>query len=137
MPGVAALVAAIGLYGLLSYTLAQRRREIGIRIALGAGHGEIARAVLAPVLGLVVAGAAAGTAVALWTGRLLADVLWEVRPADPPVIHLGAWFVLLTVGVAAAALPAWRATRWIPRKRCARTEYHPRSTDIMLRRSRR
>src|SRR4029079_15630840 len=82
---VAALVAAIGLYGLLSYTLAQRRREIGIRIALGAGRGGIVRTVMGPVFRLVVGGAAAGTAVALWTGRLLGAVLWEVRPSDPGI----------------------------------------------------
>jgi predicted permease len=113
--GVAALVAAIGLYGLLSYTLAQRRREIGIRIALGAGHGQIARAVLVRVLVLVTIGAAAGTAIALWTGRLLSDVLWEVRPVDPR-IHIAAWLVLFTAAIAAAALPAWRATRVDPAK---------------------
>lgn len=113
--GVAALVAAIGLYGLLSYTLAQRRREIGIRIALGAGHRQIARAVLLRVVALVTIGATAGTAIALWTGRLLADVLWEVRPADPR-IHIAAWLVLLTAAIIAAALPAWRATRVDPAK---------------------
>jgi predicted permease len=113
--GVAALVAAIGLYGLISYTLSQRRREIGIRIALGAGHAQIARAVLVRMLALVAIGAAAGTAIALWTGSLLADVLWEVRPADPR-IHVAAWLVLLTAAIAAAALPAWRAARVDPAK---------------------
>lgn len=106
--GVAALVAAIGLYGLLSFTLAQRRRELGIRVALGAGRGQIAGAVVAPVLALILAGATAGTAIALWTGRLLSTVLWEVRPADPR-IHLAAWAVLLLAAGTAAALPAWRA----------------------------
>jgi putative ABC transport system permease protein len=67
------------------------------------------------VLALVTIGAAAGTVIALWTGRLLADVLWEVRPADPR-IHIAAWLVLLTAAIAAAALPAWRATRVDPAK---------------------
>lgn len=110
---VAALIAALGLYGLLSYTLAQRRREIGIRIALGAGHGEIARTILMRVLALVAIGAAAGTAIALWTGSLLAAVLWEVAPADPRV-HLAAWAVVLVTAAASAALPAWRAARIDP-----------------------
>ena len=111
--GVAALVAAIGLYGLLSYTLAQRRRELGIRVALGAGRGQVVRTVVVPVLALILAGAAAGTAIALWTGRLLTAVLWEVRPADPR-IHLAAWTVLLLAALAAAALPAWRAAATDP-----------------------
>ncbi len=110
---VAALVAAIGLYGLLSFTLAQRRRELGIRMALGAGRREIARAVLLRVLVLVAAGAAAGTTIALATGRMLAAVLWEVRPTDPR-IQVAAWAVLLLTATAAAALPAWRATRIDP-----------------------
>jgi predicted permease len=110
---VAALIAALGLYGLLAYTLAQRRREIGIRIALGAGQGAIARTILARVLALAAIGAAAGTAIALWTGRLLAGVLWEVAPADLRV-HLAAWIVVLLAVAAAGALPAWRAARTDP-----------------------
>ena len=112
---VAALVACIGLYGLLSYTLAQRRREIGIRMALGAGPRDIARATLLRVLALVAVGAACGTAVALWTGRMLSAILWEIAPADVRV-HIAAWVLMLLTASAAAALPAWRATRIDPAK---------------------
>jgi predicted permease len=110
---IAALVAALGLYGLLAYTLAERRRELGIRIALGAGRANIARAVLLRVLLLVVAGAVIGTAAALWTGRQLAAILWDVKPADPR-IHLLVWALLLATAALAAALPAWRAARTDP-----------------------
>jgi ABC-type antimicrobial peptide transport system permease subunit len=112
---VAALVACIGLYGLLAYTLAQRRREIGIRMALGAGRGELARVVALRVMFLVAAGAAVGTAVALWTGRMLNDVLWEVTPGNWRV-HASAWVIVLATALAAAALPAWRAGRVDPMK---------------------
>src|SRR5215831_13277313 len=109
----AMLVASVGLYGLISYTLAQRRREVGIRMALGAAAHHIALATLLRVAGLAAVGAAAGTAIALWTGNLLSTVLWEVAPADPRV-HLAAWTVILTVALAAAALPTWRISRVNP-----------------------
>ncbi len=65
------------------------------------------------MLVLVAAGAAAGTTIALATGRMLTAVLWEVRPTDPR-IQVAAWAVLLLTATAAAALPAWRATRIDP-----------------------
>jgi len=110
---VAALVACIGLYGLLSFTLAQRRREIGIRMALGAGPGEIAKVTLVLALALVAAGAAAGMAASLVTARLLTSLLYGVTPAAPGS-NLAAVGIILLTGTLAAALPAWRASRVDP-----------------------
>jgi ABC-type antimicrobial peptide transport system permease subunit len=110
---VAALVACAGLYGLLSYTFAQRRKEIGIRMALGATPRDVALAACGGVVLLACAGATAGTAVALWTGRMLSSVLWQVGPTDLRV-HAMTWIVLLVTAAAASALPAWRATRIDP-----------------------
>jgi hypothetical protein len=109
----AAAVAGIGLYGLLSFTLAQRRREIGIRMALGAGPGEIARVTLMRALAMVAAGAAAGILVSLATARLLASLLYGVTSTAPGG-NLAAIVIVLLTGVLAAALPAWRASRLDP-----------------------
>ncbi|HXB69707.1 MAG TPA: ADOP family duplicated permease [Candidatus Acidoferrales bacterium] len=110
---VAAAVACIGLYGLLSFTLAQRRREIGIRMALGAGPGEIARVTLVRALALVAAGAAAGILASLATARLLTSLLYGVTPTAPSA-SLAAVAIILLTGALAAALPAWRASRVDP-----------------------
>lgn len=110
---VAGLVACIGLYGLLSFTLAQRRKEIGIRMALGAGPREIARVTLVRALLLVAAGAAAGLAISLATARLLTSLLYGVTPTAPGG-NLAAVAIILLTGVLAAALPAWRASRVDP-----------------------
>jgi len=112
---IAALVVCVGLYGLLSYTFAQRRREIGIRMALGATPRDIARTTLVRVVALVAVGAASGTALALWTGRLLGKVLWGVQSSDLRV-HALTWGLLLLTTLAASAFPAWRAMRLDPAK---------------------
>jgi predicted permease len=110
---VAAAVASIGLYGLLSFTLAQRRREIGIRMALGAGPSEIARVTLVRALALVAAGAVAGLAISWATARLLTSLLYGVTPTAAPA-SLAAVAIVLLTGVLAAAPPAWRASRVDP-----------------------
>jgi predicted permease len=110
---IAILVASVGLYGLISYTLAQRRREVGIRMALGAAGRHIARATLLRVAALAAVGAAAGTATALWTGARLSSILWEIAPAELHV-HIAAWTVILIIALAAAAVPTWRASRIDP-----------------------
>jgi len=110
---VAALVACIGLYGLLSFTLAQRRREIGIRMALGAGPAEVARITVLRALALVAFGAAAGLALAMATGRLLTSLLYGVSPAAPAANTAAVALVVLT-GLLAALLPAIRAARVDP-----------------------
>jgi predicted permease len=110
---LAAVIACVGLYGLLSYTLAQRRREIGIRIALGARPADIGRATLLRVLALLVTGASLGIAAAVPTARLMETVLFEVAPTDW-TSHAAAAALMLAAGLSAAALPAWRAGRVDP-----------------------
>jgi predicted permease len=101
---VALVLAAIGLYGVLDYSVLQRRREIGIRIAIGAQSGEIARRVTADVFRTVVAGALAGFGLGMLTVRYIAALLYQVRPGDPAMLALPAAIILGATLV--AALPA-------------------------------
>ena len=101
---VALVLAAIGLYGVLDYSVLQRRREIGIRIAIGAQSGEIARQVTADVFRTVVAGGLAGFALGMLTVRYIAALLYQVRPGDPAMLALPAAIILAAALV--AALPA-------------------------------
>jgi putative ABC transport system permease protein len=110
---LALVLTAIGLYGTTAYGVAQRTREIGIRVALGAQRRDVLRAVLRRVLVVVTAGVGAGVVAALGLSRLLSSQLYEVSAADPLVfaaIALG----LAVVGTASAYLPARRATRVDP-----------------------
>jgi predicted permease len=111
---VALVLAALGLYGVLAYSVRQRTREIGIRIALGATGGQVRGLVLrhaAVVVGVGLLGGALGAAA---LGRWLSSLVFQTSPWDPAV--LGATAVLLTlVAFAAAWLPAWRASRVEPR----------------------
>jgi predicted permease len=110
---LALLLGTIGMYGVLSYAVAQRRREIGIRIALGAKPGEVMGVVLRQALGLTALGVVIGTGGALALTRLLGALLYEVSPTDP--LTFVAVAVLLTAVAAVAAwMPAWRATRIDP-----------------------
>jgi putative ABC transport system permease protein len=110
---LALLLATVGLYGVLSYTVTQRRREIGVRLALGAAGSDIVRTVLARGLALTLTGIAAGTAGAWAATRLLQAVLYGVTPADPATF--GSVIMLLSgVGTVACAAPAWRAMRVDP-----------------------
>ncbi|MFI5311600.1 MAG: FtsX-like permease family protein, partial [Gemmatimonadales bacterium] len=112
--GVLALVvAAAGLYSVMSYLVAQRTRELGVRIALGAGGGNIVALVLRSSLGMAALGVAIGTGLALWAGRFVAPLLFETSPDDPLVIG-GVAAVLLGVAVLASLLPALRAKRVDP-----------------------
>jgi predicted permease len=105
---VALLLAGIGVYGLINYSVAQRRQEIGVRVALGAGRGEIYRLVMKDALTLVVVGLVIGLAAALPGARLLGTQLYGVTPGDP--LTYGAIMTLLMiVGLAATLLPARRA----------------------------
>ena len=110
---LALLLAAVGLYGVLSITVAQRTREFGVRMALGAGAGDVRRMVLRQGAVLVLLGAAAGTLGALLLTRVLSAVLFGVRATDP-VTFAGAVTVLLITGLVATWLPALRATRVDP-----------------------
>jgi len=104
----ALLLAGLGVYGVVTYSVVQRQREIGLRIALGAQRANIYRLILQDGLLPVVAGAVAGIAVAFGCARLVAGLLFEVSPYDPGIVA-GAVCVLLVVGTAACLLPARRA----------------------------
>jgi predicted permease len=110
---MAALLAAGGIYGLLAFTVAQRRREIGIRMALGARPAEIGRMIGAQALWMAAAGAAVGVAAALPAAKWIRTLLFNVPPSDALSLAAAAGFVLL-VSVAAALAPANRAAKVEP-----------------------
>lgn len=111
---VAALaLAAIGMYGVIAHAVAQRTREIGIRIALGARREEVLRMVLRRGLVLGAAGAAIGVVSALAATRVMAGLLYEVEPTDPLTL-VAVPFFLIGVSLLAAFLPAYRAARVDP-----------------------
>ena len=112
--GASALfLAALGLYGTLSYGVRQRRREIGVRMALGAGTRDVLRLVLGEGARLSVLGVALAIPAALAVSRFMAALLFDVRPADPAVLGFVAVF-LLAVAALASWLPARRAARIEP-----------------------
>lgn len=106
--GLALLLAAVGLYGVLAYTVSSRTREIGVRVALGAGRRRIARMVVIDGLRPALVGVVGGLFVAVLGGRVLESVLFGVEPNDPLVLVMVP-VVLLLVAVAAALIPAARA----------------------------
>jgi predicted permease len=111
--GLALLLAAIGSYGVLSYMVTERRREIGIRIALGAARSQVLTQILKQGLGVTAMGVAIGLAGALAVNRLIGSLLFGVQPTDAATIA----FVIATitaVAVVASWLPAWRASRVDP-----------------------
>ncbi len=111
--GAALLIAVIGVYGAISYSAVQRRREFGVRMALGAGFGQVLSQVLGQGLRLALAGVLLGLALAAGFGRALRSLLYEVDPLDPFVLG-GVALLLLGVALAATAVPAWRAARTQP-----------------------
>ena len=111
--GLALLLAAIGIYGVLSYLVTQRTREIGIRMSLGASRANVLALVLKHGMRLAGLGFAAGLVAALVAGRLLGSLLHEVHPSDPGIIVLTA-MCLITVALAACYLPARRAAKVDP-----------------------
>jgi putative ABC transport system permease protein len=110
---MALLLAAGGLYGTLLYAASQRRRELGIRIALGARRGRIQGEVVAGGVGLSAVGVVLGVPAAIYLGRLLESFLWNVSPTDPTSV-VGAAAVLLATAAIACWLPAYRASRTDP-----------------------
>ena len=115
MPGdlTVVVLAAGGLYGTLLYAASQRRRELGIRIALGARRGRIQGEVVAGGVGLSAVGVVLGVPAAIYLGRLLESFLWNVSPTDPTSV-VGAAAVLLATAAIACWLPAYRASRTDP-----------------------
>lgn len=111
--GLALLITLVGLYGLLTYIVEQRTREIGIRMALGADRVAVIGMVMRQALLLMALGAAAGVCIALWSNRLLHAFLYGVTASDPWAITL-APLGLVLCGLAAAAVPACRAASLNP-----------------------
>ena len=110
---LALLLATIGLYGIMAYSVARRRNEIGVRIALGAARGRVVRMVLGEVGRMVAVGVVIGTLLAVGASKLVVTFLYGVTPTDPAMLG-GAAMVLATVGVGAALLPARRAAHLDP-----------------------
>jgi predicted permease len=110
---LAALLSAIGLYGLVSYTVAARTREFGVRMALGADGGRMLRMVMGEVATLTAAGGAVGLALVLALGPVIRSQLFGLEPYDPATLA-GACFLLSAVVFAAGARPAWTAARINP-----------------------
>jgi putative ABC transport system permease protein len=111
--GAALALAAIGLYGVISYSASQRTQEIGIRMALGAGRSAVLRLVVFEGVKLILLGLGLGLAGAMVLTRLLSDLLYGVRPHDLS-IFTGVSILLAAVAVLASWIPARRATRVDP-----------------------
>jgi len=110
---VAMLLAAIGIYGVMSYAVAQRTSEIGIRLALGAGRGDIVRMILGGAARLTAAGLAIGIVLALLLARTLTTLLYETKGTDPMILA-GVVIVLGSVALIASYIPAHRASKIEP-----------------------
>ncbi|HKQ98807.1 MAG TPA: ABC transporter permease [Candidatus Polarisedimenticolia bacterium] len=111
--GLAVVLAGIGLYGVMAYTVGQRTGEIGIRVALGASLGAVQRMVVMEGLRLALGGIVLGAVAALVVTRLLQQFLFEIRPSDPPT-YLAIAALLCLVALAASWIPARRAARVDP-----------------------
>jgi predicted permease len=107
--GMALVLAAIGIYGVMSYMVRQRTREIGIRVALGARSQDVVRHVVRRTVGLILAGTVVGVAAALAATQVLTNSLYEVRPDDPQTYVLIA-LILAAVALLASYIPVRRAS---------------------------
>jgi len=110
---VGLLLAAMGLYGVLAYSVAQRTKEIGLRMALGATTVDVLKLVIGQGLRLTLIGVAVGTVAALALGQFLSSLLYAVKPADP-FTFAAVSLVLTAIALAACAIPVRRATRINP-----------------------
>jgi predicted permease len=113
LAGLAILLAALGVYGLIAQSVAQRTREMGIRMALGASVGSVIKTAVAPGIFLSMAGIAAGLILALFATRLLKNLIWGVTATDP-ITFLSVALLLIAVAALSSALPALRLTRLDP-----------------------
>jgi putative ABC transport system permease protein len=111
--GMALLLAMVGIYGVIAYSVAQRTQEVGIRRALGAKPGDILRLVLGQALGLTLAGVVIGIGGALALTGVMKGVLFQVNVADPAT-YVGIALLFIAVALAASYIPARRATRIDP-----------------------
>jgi putative ABC transport system permease protein len=111
--GVALLLAAVGIYGVMSYSVAQRTREFGVRMALGAQRSDVLKLAVGQGLKLVLAGVVIGVVAALALTRVMSSLLFEVSATDP-VTYITISVVLISAGVLASFIPARRATRVDP-----------------------
>jgi putative ABC transport system permease protein len=111
--GVALLLAALGLYGVIAYSVAQRRHEFGIRLSLGAAPRRLLAMVMGQGMRLMAAGIAVGLIGAVMLARVLSAQLYGVAPTDPIVITTVV-AVLVVCGALASLVPAWRAARLDP-----------------------
>src|SRR5262249_3240061 len=110
---LALLIAAVGIYGVISFAVAQRTQEIGIRMALGASRMQVLRMILDHGMRLTFIGLVVGVPTAVLIGRLLTSLLFEITPFDPPTFVLVS-IILSTVGFIATFVPAQRATKVDP-----------------------
>jgi putative ABC transport system permease protein len=110
---VSLVLAAVGLFGVMSYIATQRTTEIGIRVALGAKRDQVMRNMLLDGMRPAVFGLVVGLAASLEAGRLLRDLLYEIKPLDPAV-YAAVAATLLAVAAFACIVPAWRASRLDP-----------------------
>lgn len=110
---LALIIALVGLYGLVSYSVTQRRGELGLRLALGAQRSSILSLVVREGLGFVVIGIAVGTVLSLASGHAIAALLYETSPYDPRIL-IGVSLLLSWCAVAASVVPGWRASRIDP-----------------------
>jgi ABC-type antimicrobial peptide transport system permease subunit len=106
--GMAVLMVVAGLYGVLAQLVSYRRREIGVRLALGATRQRILRMFLRQGTTLVVVGLVLGSTIALWAGRLVKSFLYQVKAMDV-LTYVGVFALLLAVGMLASLIPAQRA----------------------------
>ena len=111
--GLALVLAAVGIYGVISYTVRRRVREIGIRMALGASRSDVLKLVVRNGMKPIVLGVVIGLSAAFALSRLVASLVFGVRPTDPLTFATVA-LLLVSVGILANILPAYRATRIEP-----------------------
>jgi ABC-type antimicrobial peptide transport system permease subunit len=118
--GLAVVLAAVGLYGVVAFLVSRRTREIGIRVALGSPHDRVVRLIVGQGMGPVIVGTVVGLAAALASGQVLSSLLYQVRPWDP-LTFVGGTALLLLVALGAILLPARAALR-IPPTEAMRVE---------------